>query len=148
MASPSITIRIDFGSESGDDAGSSIAMTGAVAAPQSAALSQSVSVVPTPFDSAARSVGQTDPGEPAPSPSFAPSANPGSSSGSSELLTVPTPFSASAFLLQAAGQSVDVIPTPMDSVYSHAISDHAPTPMHTPPAPASHSEDSSKRGTK
>ena len=155
MASPSITIKIDFGSESGSGAGNIVAVSGAVPTPASAggsaAASQFEGVVPTPFDIAAHSMAQAESGAPAPSPSLVL----GGSAGS-DLGNVPTPLSAGGFLPQGAGQP-SMVPTPMDSVHGNTLTgDQAPTPDFgsmgqpegTPPAPSHPAETSGKRGRK
>jgi len=132
MASPAITIKIDFGSESGSGAGNTVAVSGAVPTPASAGVSapasQSGGVVPTPFDSAAQSMAQAELGAPAPSPSLVPGGTAGWASDSSDLGDVPTPFSAGGLLPQGAGQPIGMVPTPMDSVHGSSLTgDQAPT---------------------
>ena len=161
MASPAITIKIDFGSESGSGAGNTVAISGAAPTPASAGVSapasQSPGVVPTPFDSATQSMAQAELGAPAPSPSLVPGGTAGAASDSSDLGDVPTPFSASELLPQGAGQTSGMIPTPMDSGYGSSVTgDQAPTPdfesigqpEETPPAPSHPAETSARRTRK
>jgi hypothetical protein len=161
MGSPSITIKIDCGSESGSGAGTTVGVSGAVPTPGSdggaAAASQSGGGVPTPFDSVAQSMPLSESGGPAPSPSLVPGGSAGSASDSSDLGNVPTPFSAGGFSPQDARQSSSMVPTPMDSVHgSSLMGDQPPTPDlgsigqadAKPPAPAHPGEASGKRGRK
>jgi hypothetical protein len=158
---PSITIKIDFGSELGGGAGNTVAVSGAVPTPASAggsvAAGQSGGVVPTPFDSAAQSMARAESGVPAPSPSLVPGGNAGSASDTLGQGNIPTPFSAGGFLPQGLGETSGPVPTPMDSVHgSILIGNHAPTPDFgrvgqaevTPPAPSYPGEASGKRGRK
>jgi hypothetical protein len=160
MASSSITIRIDYGAESGGGAAGSVVGGGAVPTPESAggsaAVSQSGGAVPTPFDSQALGVGHADAGGPAPSPSLVPGGTAGAASGSSDPGSVPTPFSAGGFSSPGAGQPGDTVPTPMDSVHGRVIGDHAPAPElgslghpeQTLPAPSHPDDPSGKKGRK
>ena len=121
MPLPAITIKIDFGSESGTGVGNTVADSGGVPTPASAggsaAASQSEGVVPTPSDSWAQSLAQAELGAPAPSPSLVPGGSAGSASDSSDLGNVPTPLSGAGLLPQGAGQPSGMVPTPMESVH-------------------------------
>jgi hypothetical protein len=154
MASPSITIKIDFGSEPGSGAETAVAVSGAVPTPASAggsaAASQSVGVVPTPFDSPAQGMAQAELGAPAPSPSLVPGGSAGSASDSSGLGDVPTPFSAGGLLPPGAGQPSGMIPTPFDSpaqgMAQAELGAPAPSPSLVPGGSASLASDSSGLG--
>lgn len=161
MASPAITIKIDFGSESVSGAANSVSVSSGDPTPASAGVSapasQSGGVAPTPFDSPAQSMAQAELGAPAPSPSLVPGGTVGSASDNSDVGDVPTPFSAGGLLPQGAGQTSGMVPTPMDSVYGSSVTgDQAPTPdfesmgqpEEAPPAPSHPAETSARRTRK
>lgn len=135
MAAPSITIKIDFGTEGGSQ--SAVSLGGAVPTPMSSGASaaastdQSASVVPTPFGNAGQMVGQVDSSAgPPPSPSLVPGGVEGSASSGSGSAEIPTPFSAGGFAASSVGQSVDAVPTPFDSPQGNNVAAYqAPAPQ-------------------
>jgi len=101
MTPSSITIKIDFGAESGGTASAAVTQAGGA---------------PTPLGNAGQILRQAD-GAPAPSPALAPSgarfAGGGASGGAGD---VPTPFSGPGSPGGVSSGS-DAVPTPFDSVH-------------------------------
>jgi hypothetical protein len=132
---PSITIRIDFSSESGSGEGGTVSLNGSPPTPHSSGLAastatdQSAARLPSPLDNAVQAAGFADFVAPPPSPSLVPAGSAGSASGVSGLSSIPTPFSAGGFSPASTDASGDGAPTPFDSIQgSSAVGVQAPTP--------------------
>lgn len=127
---PSITIRIDCGSEGGETARTSVATTGSVppmpdasAFTSSAAAAHATTGLPSPLDNAAQAMasaamGSAGSAPPSPVADFVATASAGAfSAGFSD--SAPTPLSGGGFSAAVAGRSAEGAPTPFDS--SHVV---------------------------
>lgn len=131
---PSITIRIDYGSEGGEAARSSAAVTGSLPSPDistfasSAGGAQATTGLPSPMDNAAQAMGSADTAAPSPSANLVSAAGAGGG-GDMSNSGAPTPFSGPGFTTELAGKSGDGAPTPMQSAQTaSAAGGGAPEP--------------------
>jgi hypothetical protein len=132
---PSITIRIDYGSEGGETARTNVATTGSLPMPDasafasSAAAAQATTGPPSPLDNATQAmgsaaIGSVDSAPPSPVLDFVTTASAGAF-GAGLSNSAPTPFAGGGFSAEMASRFGDGVPTPFDSSHGAAIANVA-----------------------